>query len=217
MDLLLEGMRNRCKNGMGNNEYGIVTKTVARCTINNIARGCARGSRVWERGPTPLRRHSLFQAHANYNYFATGHFPFGYPLRMVSKNQSLPMFLNSPSIAGVFCAVCKAFIRVSVSNCWRWLISPEMASSLLSNRCPVNLAIESMQPLTTLKCLTARASFIVSIYWEISHLQQLDTETLMNALQTAQKTPSIDAEYKLIDDWRGISMDDWFLETGRKG
>ena len=50
--------------------YGIVAKTVARCTINNIARGCARGSRVWERGPTPLRRHSLFQAHANYNYFA---------------------------------------------------------------------------------------------------------------------------------------------------
>ncbi len=41
--------------------YRIATKTVARRTINNIARGCARGSRVWERGPTPLRRHSLFQ------------------------------------------------------------------------------------------------------------------------------------------------------------
>ena len=40
----------------------------------------------------------------------------------------------------------------------------------------------------------------LAISGEISHLQQLDTETLMNALQTAQKTPSIDAEYKLIDD-----------------
>ena len=34
---------------------------------------------------------------------------------------------------------------------------------------------------------------------EINHLQQLDTETLMNALQTAQKTPAIEGEYRTVD------------------
>ena len=34
---------------------------------------------------------------------------------------------------------------------------------------------------------------------EINHLQQLDTETLMNALQTAQKTPAIEGEFRTVD------------------
>ena len=35
---------------------------------------------------------------------------------------------------------------------------------------------------------------------EINHLQQLDTETLMNALQTAQKTPAIEGEFRTVGD-----------------
>ena len=38
----------------------------------------------------------------------------------------------------------------------------------------------------------------LAISGEISHLQQLDTETLMNALQTAQKTPAIEGEFRNI-------------------
>ena len=34
---------------------------------------------------------------------------------------------------------------------------------------------------------------------EISHLQQLDTETLMNALQSAQDPPAIEGEFRTVD------------------
>jgi len=39
----------------------------------------------------------------------------------------------------------------------------------------------------------------LAISGEISHLQQLDTETLMNALQSAQDPPAIEAQYRSID------------------
>ena len=39
----------------------------------------------------------------------------------------------------------------------------------------------------------------LAISGEISHLQQLDTETLMNALQSAQGPPAIEGEYRAVD------------------
>ena len=40
----------------------------------------------------------------------------------------------------------------------------------------------------------------LAISGEISHLQQLDTETLMNALQSAQGPPAIEGEYRTVGD-----------------
>ena len=40
----------------------------------------------------------------------------------------------------------------------------------------------------------------LAVSGEVNHLREIDTDTLMDALQTAQKTPAIEAEYRTVGD-----------------
>ena len=40
----------------------------------------------------------------------------------------------------------------------------------------------------------------LAVSGEVNHLREIDTDTLMDALQTAQKTPAIEAEFRTVGD-----------------
>ena len=40
----------------------------------------------------------------------------------------------------------------------------------------------------------------LAVSGEVNHLREIDTDTLMDALQTAQKTPAIEAEFRSVGD-----------------